>query len=159
MIVVLGEIGGAEEHGIADAIREKKLPNQLLHGLREHVRKSFHRSAIWTCWRKIWWKRRKCRQKMLPFVKRALLFPIHLMIFGKRWKKPESLVQKGDIVPQPEPEQRGIVAEEYATAKKKESSKTKRHHLFYFVHTGEEATYLGEPISSIVEDKTKGWLH
>ena len=78
--------------------------------------------------------------------------------FGKKVKETyESLVQKGDIVPQPEPEQRGIVAEEYATARK-EGKVRKPSDIICSIScdTGEEATYLGELISSIVEDKTKG---
>lgn len=159
MIVVLGEIGGAEEHGIADAIREKKITKPVVAWVTGTCAKEFptevqfgHAGA------KSGGKGESADEKNAALREAGAIVPNSFDDFGKKVKETyESLVQKGDIVPQPEPEQRGIVAEEYATARK-EGKVRKPSDIICSIScdTGEEATYLGEPISSIVEDKTKG---
>lgn len=159
MIVVLGEIGGTEEHSIADAIREKKITKPVVAWVTGTCAKEFptevqfgHAGA------KSGGKGESADEKNTALREAGAIVPNSFDDFGEKIKETyEMLVEKGDITPQPEPVDVSHIAEDYAIARKTGRIRKPSDIICSIsCDTGEEATYLGEPISSIVEDKTKG---
>ncbi len=158
MIVVLGEVGGTEEYKIVEAIKKKEIKKPLIAWVTGTCAKEFttdiqfgHAGA------KSGAENESAYAKNKALKEAGAIVPQSFNDLGLQIKEVyDDLRQKGIIGEEPQIKPKTI-PDDYALAlKEKKIRKPADVICSISCDTGEEATYFGEPISSIVEDDQKG---
>jgi ATP-citrate lyase alpha-subunit len=157
MLVLLGEVGGSEEHLIADAVKSGQIKKPLIAWVTGTCAKEFptevqfgHAGA------KSGGAGESADEKNAALKQAGAIVPDSFDNFDDKIRETyEELIKDGIIQEFEEPTAPSIPMD-YATAvKEKKVRKATDITCSISCDTGEEATYYGEPISSVVEDDAK----
>ncbi len=158
MLVLLGEVGGEDEYRVAEALQNKTITKPLVAWVTGTCAKEFpsevqfgHAGA------KSGHERESADAKNKALAKAGAIVPNSFNDFGEKIHEMyEDLVKKGVVHAQEEQPVPALPQDFEIALKEKKIRKTKEMMCSISCDTGEEATYLGVPITRILENKSAG---